>query len=100
MSGNVAETRGAGSANVDAENGFSEGPLRGGRGSAKTADMRRAEKPGHAPFPFARRRKRDLRRQAQKEKTLCAPREPQKVLVVELIVAPPGAPGALRQAPS
>jgi hypothetical protein len=34
--------------------------------------------------PFARQRNRDPPADAQKEKTPCAPREPQKVLVVEL----------------
>jgi hypothetical protein len=44
--------------------------------------------------PFACQRKCDLQRSRKKEKTLCAPHEPQKVLVVELVSALPDVPGA------
>jgi len=47
--------------------------------------------------PFARQPKFDLP-ESRKEKTLCAPHEPQKVLVVELTLAPPDGPDALRGA--
>ena len=56
--------------------------------------FRKAEKPNH--FQSFRAAPGDCNR--AKEKTFCALRKPQKVLVVELF-ALPDAPGASRQAP-
>jgi hypothetical protein len=49
----------------------------------------RTAEPRTPSNPFARQRKSTCRDRTKRKKTLCAPREPQKVLVVELLLLYP-----------
>jgi hypothetical protein len=63
------------------------------------AGVRRGEQLEHSSHPFAHQRKSKLMAVRQKKKTLCAPREPQKVLVVELVLLNPMGRMLLRGTP-